>query len=123
VLGVDGMLLWEQVWRAGKQWLSPDADYHVVTLLCQAHDESEDIRRAIAIGEVPRFYRLPNGSFVTHPMVTQLKELRSQSTAWLAALGFSPADRARLGLSEVRQNDALDELEARRRERMRAGVM
>jgi P27 family predicted phage terminase small subunit len=118
VLGIDGQLLWQQVWKAGRH-LSPDADYHIVTLLCQSHDEAEDIRRAIAIGEVPRFYKLPNGSYVSHPLVVQLKDIRTQSTAWLAALGFSPADRARLGLAEVRQSDAMDELERRRRERMR----
>jgi P27 family predicted phage terminase small subunit len=120
VLGVDGLDLWNKVWTAGRQWLSPNADAYLITLLCQAHDEAEDIRRAIAIGEVPRFYKLPNGSYVSHPLVTQLKEIRSQSTAWLAALGFSPADRARLGLSEVRESNALDELEARRANRMRA---
>jgi len=123
VLGIDGIKLWNQIWVAGKTWLSPEADFHIVTLLCQSHDEIEDIRRAIAIGEVPRFYKLPNGSYVNHPLVTQLKELRAQTTAWLAALGFSPADRARLGIAEVRQADALDELEKRRMERMRAGVM
>lgn len=119
VLGVDGLRLWNQLWLAGKSWLSPDSDQHIMTLLCQAQDESEEIRRGIAIGEVPRFYKLPNGSFATHPLVAQLKELRSQSTAWLSALGFSPADRARLGLAEVRQNDAMDELMKRRTERMR----
>lgn len=118
-LGIDGMRLWTQVWTAGKSWLSPAADSHVVTLLCQAFDEAEEIRRALTIGEVPRFYKLPNGSYVTHPLVAQLKELRTQSTAWLSALGFSPSDRARLGLGEVRQADALDELEARRVARMR----
>ncbi len=123
VLGIDGLALWNQIWTAGKSWLSLEADYHIITLLCQAHEEIEDIRRAILIGEVPRFYKLPNGSFVNHPLVNQLKELRSQTTAWLAALGFSPADRARLGLAEVRQADALDELEKRRMERMRAGVL
>lgn len=119
VLGVDGKRLWTQLWLAGKHWLSPESDAHIMTLLCQAQDEAEEIRRAITIGEVPRFYKLPNGSYVTHPLVIQLKELRSQSTAWLAALGFSPADRARLGLAEVRQNDALDDLQKRRAERMR----
>lgn len=122
VLGIDGTRLWNHLWSAGKQWLSPDADTHIIELLCQAHDEASEIRRAIAIGEVPRFYKLPNGSFVSHPLVTQLQQLRSQSTAWLAALGFSPADRARLGLAEVRQSDALDELNARRASRMREVV-
>lgn len=123
VLGIDGLALWNQIWTAGKSWLAPEADRHIVTLLCQNHDEIEDIRRAIAIGEVPRFYKLPNGSFVSHPLVTQLSQLRTQSTAWLAALGFSPADRTRLGLAEVRQSESLDELERRRNERMRAGAM
>lgn len=123
VLGMDGLILWNQIWSAGSQWLSPEADAQIITLLCQTTDECEDIRRAIAIGEVPRFYKLPNGSYVSHPLVVQLKELRAQCTAWLAALGFSPADRARLGLAEVRQSDSLDELEKRRTERMRAGVM
>jgi phage terminase small subunit len=71
----------------------------------------------LASGEVPRFYTLPNGSFVTHPVVQQLKDLRVQMTAWLAALGYSPSDRARLGLGEVRVSDVLDDLEARRKER------
>lgn len=122
VLGADGRLLWEQIWTAGKTWLSPAADSYLITMLCQSHDEAEDIRRAIAIGEVPRFYKLPNGSYVTHPLVVQLKEIRAQSTSWLAAIGFSPADRARLGLGEVRQSDEFDELNARRANRMRAGT-
>ena len=118
-LGVDGTELWNELWSAGKSWLSPKSDAAIITLLCQAHDESEQIRRSLAIGEVPRYYVLPNGSFVSHPFVTQLQQLRTQKTAWLAALGFSPTDRARLGIGEIRQADALDELERRRNERLR----
>jgi hypothetical protein len=54
---------------------------------------------------------------VTHPLVTQLANLRTQMTAWLAAIGFSPSDRSRLGLAEVRVRNELDELERRRAER------
>lgn len=118
-LGVDGLEMWEEIWSSGKSWLSPKGDKAIVRLLCQAHDEYEQIRRSLAIGEVPRHYVLPNGSFVSHPYVTQMRELRTQITSWLSALGFSPADRARLGLGEVRQMDALDELEQRRNERLR----
>lgn len=118
VLGIDGRDLWDQIWGAGRSWLSPDSDAVVITMLCQATDEAESMRRALAIGEVPRYYVLPNGSYVTHPYVSQLKELRAQITAWLASLGFSPSDRARLGVGEVRQHDALDDLERRRQERI-----
>lgn len=117
----DGRALWDHVWTAGRSWLSPDSDYTIVTYLCQTHDEAEEIRRSLALKHVPRFYTLPNGSFVSHPYVTQLKDLRAQMTAWLAALGFSPADRARLGIAEVRVKDELDELQRRRAERMKAG--
>ena len=118
-----GQALWERVWSAGKSWLSPASDFDVVVLLCHAADEAEDLRLGLARGDFPRFYSLPNGSEVTHPAVTQLKDLRVQMTSWLAALGFSPADRARLGVGEVRKADfmeelaVLDEVGQRRRER------
>jgi P27 family predicted phage terminase small subunit len=118
-MGPDGMAMWENLWTAGKTWLSPEGDGHLVEMLCQAYDESSMLRRALAIGEIPRHYVLPNGSYVTHPYVTQLKELRVQITAWLSQLGFSPSDRARLGLAQVKTYGALDELQRRRDERMR----
>jgi phage terminase small subunit len=89
----------------------------MIVMMCQAQDEAEDIRRAMRVGDIPRYYVLANGQQVTHPLVNQLKDLRTQITGWLAALGFSPTDRARLGLTEVRQSDALDELERRRQDR------
>lgn len=116
-LGVDGLALWVHVWNAGKSWLAPESDRTIVTLLCQAQDEHEEIRRLIQTGEIPRYYVTANGQMVTHPMVTQLANLRTQMTGWLAALGFSPADRSRLGLAEVRVRDELDELQKRRQER------
>lgn len=116
-LGADGRALWDHIWDAGRQWLSPDSDITIVTHLCQAHDEAEEIRRSLALGDIPRFYKLPNGSLVSHPLITQLKDLRAQMTAWLAAIGFSPSDRARLGLAEVRVRDELDDLQRRRSER------
>lgn len=120
-LGLDGLELWETLWSAGRSWLSPASDAPMITMLCQAQDETEQIRRSLALGEEKRYYILSNGQQVTSPLVKQLKEQRVQMTAWLAALGFSPTDRARLGLAEVRQNDVLDELEQRRNERRQQG--
>lgn len=116
-LGHDGLMMWNTLWTAGSKWLSPESDATMMIMLCQAQDESEEIRRQMQIGEIKRFYVLTNGQQVTHPLVNQLKELRAQMTSWLSALGFSPTDRARLGLAEVRQSDVLDELERRRAER------
>jgi P27 family predicted phage terminase small subunit len=116
-LGEDGQRMWATVWSAGRAWLSPDSDYTIVKMLCEAHDEHELIRRQIATGVVERFYVTANGQMVTHPLVTQLGALRAQMTAWMSAIGFTPSDRARLGLAEVRVRDELDELTRRRSER------
>lgn len=116
-LADDGLILWASTWNAGRQWLSPAVDYTLVKMLCEAHDEHEEIRRLLSTGAVERFYTTANGQMVTHPLVTQLAALRTQMTAWLAALGFSPSDRSRLGLAEVRVRDELDELGKRRVER------
>jgi P27 family predicted phage terminase small subunit len=116
-LGEAGLALWYHTWTAGKTWLAPESDRTIITLLCQAQDEAEEIRLRIQNGEIERFYTTANGQMVTHPMVTQLQNLRTQMTSWLAAIGFSPADRSRLGLAEVRVRDELDELQRRRIER------
>jgi P27 family predicted phage terminase small subunit len=113
----DGLILWNHIWTAGKQWLSPESDRTMIEMLCRAHDEAENIRRGIWEGHIARFYETANGQIVTHPMVNQLKELRTQMTTWLSAIGFSPSDRARLGLAEVRVRDELDELAQRRAQR------
>lgn len=119
-LGADGQALWEHVWVAGKSWLSPDSDFTIVKMLCEAHDEHETIRQALATGVVERFYSTANGQIVTHPLVTQLSNLRAQMTAWMSAIGFSPADRSRLGLAEVRVKDGLDELALKKQQRERS---
>jgi P27 family predicted phage terminase small subunit len=117
VLGERGSELWVELWTAGESWLSPTVDRPLIEMLCQAVDEAEELRVKLTTGEVDRFYVVANGQQVTHPYVNQLKDLRVQITAWLAALGFSPTDRARLGVGEVRRKDILDELAERRAER------
>ena len=116
-LGDNGLALWNHVWVAGRTWLSPESDQTIVTMLCEAQDDYALIRDLLNSGAEPRFYITANGQMVTHPLVVQLQNLRAQMTSWLAAIGFSPADRSRLGLAEVRVRDELDELNRRRVER------
>lgn len=116
-LDAAGLALWSEIWDAGKAWLSPDSDYYLIRLICEAHDEYAELRELLRSGAVERYYVTANGQVVTHPVVTQLGNIRTQLTAWLAAIGFSPSDRSRLGLQEVRVRDAMDELRARRIER------
>ena len=113
----DGLSLWNYIWEAGRTWLSPDSDYLIVRRLCEAEDEYQQIRRAIWDGTIRRYYEVANGQLVSHPIVGQYEKLRVQMTAWMAAIGFSPSDRARLGLAEVRVRNELDELAERRANR------
>lgn len=117
LLGEHGIALWNHVWVAGRTWLSPESDVTIVTMLCEAQDDYALIRDLLNSGAEPRFYITANGQMVTHPLVTQLQNLRAQMTSWLAAIGFSPADRSRLGLAEVRVRDDVDDLLRRRNER------
>ncbi|SDP09748.1 phage terminase, small subunit, putative, P27 family [Nakamurella panacisegetis] len=121
-LGDAGSALWSDVWGAGKSWLSPAADSPLVTMLCEAEDEIGTLRNWLGAEPDRRWYEMSNGASVTHPSVTQLRELRTQRTAWLSMLGFSPADRSRLGLAEVRVRDEMDELRRARDERRAAGA-
>jgi hypothetical protein len=86
-------------------------------MLCEAQDEHDKIRVLLSTGEVERFYATSNGQLANHPFVNQLAVLRGQMSSWLAAIGFSPADRSRLGIAEVRVRDELDDLTKRRVER------
>jgi hypothetical protein len=49
-----------------------------------------------------------------------LRELERQIVSNLALLGFTPSDRARLGLAEVKKESKLEEIIRRREERDRA---
>lgn len=115
-----GQYYWAQTWHAGKSWLSPDVDLQIVYDICANRDECARIQDDIELLPA-RFYETKAGQLVTHPLITQLRALEQQRTAWMAAIGFSPADRARLGLAEVRIADEFDQLNERKRRREEAG--
>jgi P27 family predicted phage terminase small subunit len=114
---------WLEIWDAGRRHLSEKHDRLLIDRLCkklmlihQLEDWlSEDVSR--------RWYTTANGQTVTHPAVKQLEQADAQVTAWLSMLGFSPSDRARLGLAEVRIADALDEFRKRKEAKRNATVI
>lgn len=115
ILQEDGLALWEAIWTNGQKWLRED-DIELVTQACYLKDEAEHLRRAISLGEVPRTYKLPNGNIITHPYINQLNTARAQLVSILSALGFTPTDRTRLGLIEIKGNSIIEEMKARRAE-------
>lgn len=106
-LGDRGTSEWEKVWSAG-YWLSPDQDYHWVAMIATAYDEIEAYRRAILEEgtTVPGIH----GATVAHPLISEIRKAQNVIIKALSQLGFSPTDRARLGLAEVKRQNALADL-------------
>ncbi len=120
-LGEHGLKLWAHIWVAAP-WLAAKTDYSLISQICFVHDETEILRLKFASGEIDYSYVTGQGQYVIRPEYKIIQQNRAQLTAWFASIGFSPADRSRLGLSEVREYDPLDELNKRRNERKDAAV-
>ena len=91
--------LWERMWRASGTHLNTEQDYFYAVMILENY------------GEIYRMkdYLKKNGdrleinggtNLIIDPYVKQINELQTKNTSLFAAFGFSPADRARLGLNE-----------------------
>lgn len=113
----DGMLMWIKTWQAGSSWLDPNADYYIVKLMCEKFQEAEMLRKGIATGQFPRWYAAPGGQLISHPAFTQQEQaIRSMASA-MAAIGFTPSDRAKLEISIAEKEDIIDHIAEDRIER------
>ncbi len=100
-LGKDGQQLWERAWSLAHTWLSPQTDLDFLLIVCEALDEREALRKIIMSGDADRFDR------------GAMRQLNKEVYDGLSRLGFTPTDRARLNVAEVKVED---DLEAFRRE-------
>lgn len=105
---------WARLWQAGATWLSAEGDLGIVTRLCEAYDEREELRKIIKAEG--RTARGSMGQLVTHPAVDQLRQLETLMTRYEQLCAMTPADRSRLGLSEVQRVSKLDEFLSRRQQ-------
>ena len=110
ILGQDGLKLWNQIWIAGENWLREEHDSELIIQACQIKDEIEQMRRALAIGEVNRVYIASNRQPTTHPYVNQIAAGRAMLVSILATLGLGPESRTRLGLVETKTRSILSDL-------------
>lgn len=106
-LSTAGRELWERAWRSGRAWLA-DTDTELLLITCEQLDERQVLRdRVLALGD----WRERAG----------LRALDKEIAANLAMLGFSPVDRTRLGVAEVKAQSALEEVRRRRAQRNDTG--
>ena len=103
-LGSAGRAEWDRIWTAGPAWISVKMDIAVVQILCEDVDERTQLRYNV----------LKDTDWHNRPA---LRALSSEIIALYSLLGFSPADRGKMGVGEVRQSSVLDELRLKREQR------
>jgi P27 family predicted phage terminase small subunit len=108
-----GRAYWSMFWDAGRRHLSEKHDAALIERLCLACEQVARIEAWLGTDVSRWFYETANGQMVTHPLIKQKTELNAQITAWLSLLGFTPSDRARLGLAEIRVANELDQFRRR----------
>jgi P27 family predicted phage terminase small subunit len=98
-LAERGSAEWVKIWRAGK-WLWPEQDYAWVEQIVHAYDDLDTFRAEIAqMGLTVEGY---NGQTVANPLIAEVRRLEDTIRKCLSQLGFSPTDRARLKLTELK---------------------
>jgi P27 family predicted phage terminase small subunit len=101
-----GKMEWAKVWASGP-WLLPSQDYAWVEQISRAYDDIDVYRKRIDNdGLVTTGYA---GQVVAHPLVAEIRKCEETIRKCLSILGFSPTDRARLGLAEVKRETALQQ--------------
>ena len=113
-LGQVGSAYWGIFWTAGRRHLSELHDTPLMTRLCSNFDRIAELEAWLGSDVERRWYTSPNGQIVTHPAVKQIDQMDAQNTAWMSLLGFTPSDRARLGLAEIRVANELDQFRQRK---------
>lgn len=103
-LGTAGLRLWERVFGEGEIWISPRLDVDLLERTCRALD------RLVVLDKL--FEEDP----AERKTVMSINETEKLLASNLGLLGFTPADRARLGLAEIKRQSKLEELMARNEE-------
>ena len=92
-----GQELWNRVWENGLSWISPHSDIELLLMTCEQIDERIKLRTSVWNNNRSDERRA-------------LRALDKEIVSNLSLLGFSPADRTRLGVAEVKKLSKLEEL-------------
>jgi hypothetical protein len=99
-----GRALWDKVWGAGINWISPTTDVELLLMTCEMVDERWNLRVKVLRDDNARDRR-------------GLRDLDRIIIGNLSLLGFTPTDRSRLGVAEVKAQSKVEDMLAKRAER------
>ena len=94
----SGLELWNKIFGAGELWISIRTDTSLVAQVCRQMDRRDELSK--------RFWDEPESRVVN----MSLLETEKAVVNGLSLLGFTPADRTRLGLVSARTKSKLQEL-------------
>lgn len=97
-LGVVGKQFWDSVFGAGELWIAIRTDTQLVQMVCEQLDRRERLRELW----------LDNPS--DRALSMSLVEVEKAIVSGFSLMGFSPADRTRLGLVSAKTKSKLQEL-------------
>jgi P27 family predicted phage terminase small subunit len=96
-LGEVGRRWWSALWQGGARWLDVESDYLLIELICRAQDKLAAIEEILE--REGRYYETKQSQILPHPAVADSKSVSAQLVGWLSLCGFTPTDRARLGVA------------------------
>ena len=99
-----GREFWDKVWGSGLSWISPNTDAELLLMTCELVDERWNLRVRVMQSNDWRERRA-------------LRELVDRIIRNLSLLGFTPADRSKLGVAEVKAISKMEALKRRADER------
>lgn len=111
----DGRKVWRRVWRYAANWLSEGTDLEVVTRYVEYIELRAKITEEMDGKLLSTGYM---GQPVLNPLARYLVTVDKSLLTMEAKLGFTPADRSRIGAAEVKAASTIDDLNARREARM-----
>jgi len=92
-----GRRLWDEVWRSGIQWISPTTDMEILLMTCELVNERWNLRVKVMSSD-------------NMGMARRLDSVSNQIVRNLSLLGFTPSDRTRLGVAEVKKASKIQEI-------------
>jgi hypothetical protein len=99
----SGQALWNKVWSMGQTWISQNTDTELLLMTCEQIDER--VRLRALVWNNPEAWRERKA----------LRDLDRAIVSNLSLLGFTPTDRTRIGVAEVKGRSKLEELRAKQK--------
>ena len=100
-LGVTGAAFWDEAWGKGQLWLGR-TDAWLVQLTAEMLDERDELRGILA-------KRVADGDDDSWRDRRQLRDLERSLISNLSLMAWTPVDRSRYGLAEVKAKSKLAE--------------